>query len=547
MADERDSFWDIEKLLPKTKAKRPSARFDTTGVDITLTSDSEREQILHDRLKLTGEVFGVSRTRAERLLYEYTPDNAFIKKTGVYTQDSSYRYYEDFERAMHKYMRLTVRTAERAPFFSYVPQYSQLSPSRLSWYLYWRSGCRQRSYMPTDYSYVLLYVFELLNFDRPKYPERMIEELCSLWRAYRGDYPQLDRCMPDWVCDYCLIHRVSLPYDIVCDFIDAFLPHTSLREFYLGAGESSEGKYACAVIMGASGYNYKKSKYYTAENKAMYDEHILSAASYAVRVSSDKFRGVCDEVKGSVVRRDAYAGALCTSTAKRILTVEYLPLYRSGDLRLDATLATKYAENRLRALLGIRSRLSVVGISDSIKNAIDSYFVKRFGAYTSHTRGYARDDESESEYMAYYEAPAAELEFDRAMNIEEESWETAALMGESFDEDVADIVLDELEIPSISFDGEQAEEDGDGESEDEDDFIGSLDPLSVSVLKLIAHGNSKEAARMAISGGGFISDICERINESAIDCMGDVIIECDAGEYHIIEDYESEVMKWLKI
>ena len=79
MADERDSFWDIEKLLPKTKAKRPSARFDTTGVDITLTSDSEREQILHDRLKLTGEVFGVSRTRAERLLYEYTPDNAFIK------------------------------------------------------------------------------------------------------------------------------------------------------------------------------------------------------------------------------------------------------------------------------------------------------------------------------------------------------------------------------------------------------------------------------------------------------------------------------------
>ena len=546
MADERDSFWDIEKLLPKTKAKRPSARFDTTGVDITLTSDSEREQIPHDRLKLTGEAFGASRTREERLLYEYTPDSAFIKKTGVYTQDSHYRYYEDFERAMHKYMRLTVKVAERAPFFSYVPQYSQLSPFRLSWYLYWRSGCRQRSYMPTDYSYVLLYVFELLNFDRPKYPERMVEELCSLWRAYRGDYPQLDRCMPDWVCDYCLIHRVSLPYDIVCDFIDAFLPYTSLREFYLGAGESTEGKYACAVIMGASGYNYKKSKYYTAENKATFDEHILSAASYAVRVSSDKFRGVCDEVKCSVVRRDAYAGALCTSKAKRILTVEYLPLYRSGELRLDATLAVKYAENRLRAVLGIRSRLNVVGISDGIKNAIDTYFTERFGAYTSHTRGYVREDESAREYMAYYEAPATELEFDRALNIEEESWETAALMGESFEDDVTDLALPELEIPSLSLDGEGMDCE-DSESEDDDDFIEALDPLSVSVLRLIAQGKSKEAAKTAISGGGFISDICERINEAAMDYMGDVIIECDSGEYYIIEDYESEVKKWLKI
>lgn len=538
MKDERDDFWDVASLLPKTKKRQGRVSFDTSSVEIS-EPDAPTSVSTDAPRKLTGEFFVSAPRKNETLLFEYAPDSPFIRTVSVYSQDSAYRYYEDFDETMRKYMRLTVKEAARAPFFSYVPQYSQLSAERLSWYLYWRSGCRRREYMQTDYSYVLLYVFELLNFDKPRYPDRIIEELCSLWRAYRAEYPQLDRCMPDWVCDYCLIHRVSLPYSVVGDFVDGFLQYASLREFYLGCCEHTEDGYARALIMGACGYNYKNSKFYTSEHRALYDEHILSAAAYAVGASSEQFRDVCRGEKMSVLRRDAYAGALCTYKAKRVIVAEYLPLYRSGELRMDATLAVKYAENRLRSYIGVRSRLGVEGISERIRSAIDEYFELHLGTSVYSHREYSGDERSAADYMAYYDSPSTELEFTRAVDIEQDSWETAVLMGESFEDE--DSVHDDIEQNEPENEPENEREDG----KDEDTI--RLDDLMREVLRLIYEGNNEDAKRTAISSGGFISDVVERINEAALDFMGDVVIENESGEYRIIEDYDSEVKIWLKI
>ncbi len=558
-ADERDEFWDIEKLIPRRK-KRAGISFDVSGTEISETPH-DGENDTREQNKLSFENRGVQFT--EKTVCEYTPDNVFIKKVRVCSRKSAYRYYEDFEQTMHKYLRLTVKEAERVPFFSYVPQYSQLSSARLSWYLYWRSGCRRREYVPTDYSYVLLYIFELLNFDNPKYPERIIDELCSLWRAYRRDYPQLDRCMPDWACDYCLIHRVGLPYETLSDFMDEFLPFVSLREFFLGNRGEGEQVYARAVVAGASGYNYRKSKYYTPENKAAFDTHILSAASTALEVSSQKLKEVCREENCSSARRDAYAGALCTSSAKRVLYIEYLPLYRSGELRAEATLAVKYAENRLRAVLGVRSRLSTAGLSAEIKNSIDAYFAEHFKERFERVKKGERAADAVPGYMAYYDSPGGGLEPGRAASIEAESWETAALMSESFDGDEdADAALDEdtrasaqRTLQELSYDVNETPSVfdvtapcgggyGDGGFEV---LFSEIDELSLRVLALLADKQPAAAAKEALSGGSFISDICERINASALDAVGDILIECDSGEYYILTDYESEVRKWLRI
>ena len=532
MKDERDDFWDVASLLPKTKKRAGRVSYDTLGVDIS-EPETVRDMAKENSQKLSRESLASQTRKNETPLFDYAPDSPFIRRVSVYSQDSAYRYYEDFDAAMHKYLRLTVKEAVRVPFFSYVPQYSQLSSERLSWYLYWRSGCRRREYMQTDYSYVLLYVFELLNFDNPRYPDRMIEELCQLWRAYRRDYPQLDRCMPDWVCDYCLIHRVSLPYSVVGDFVDGFLQYATLREFYLGLGEYNEDGYARALILGASGYNYKNSKFYAAEHKALYDEHILSAAAYAVGASSEQFRDVCRGEKMSVLRRDAYAGALCTYKAKRVVVAQYLPLYRSGELRMDATFAVKYAENRLRAYIGVRSRLGVDGMSERIRAAVDEYFDSHLGRLPRSYRDSDFDARVEASYMTYYEAPSSSLEMERAISIEEDSWETATLMGETFEDDAVEEVS-------------ETEESSDAQT-DVDTAPIRLDAHMREVLSLISQGKSAEAKRFAVSAGGFISDVVERINESALDLIGDVVIESYDGEYRIIEDYESEVSLWLKI
>ncbi len=565
--DGYDSFWDIEKLVPKRKKQR-RVNFDVTAVELTDSSSAGvNDEDKSEQMTAHGpEPIASGQTAVLHTLCEYSPDNAFISRVRVCKRSEPVRYHEDFERTMHKYMQLTVKTAERVPFFSYVPRYAQLSAARLSWYLYWRSGCRRREYMQTDYSYVLLYVFELLNFDNPQYPQKMIEELCSLWRAYRGEYPQLDRCMPSWVCDYCLVHEVDLPYGILEDFLDDVLKYATLREFFLGVNADGEDARMRTVVREASGYNYRKSKYYTPENKELFDRHILSAAARGIGQSSEE---ICRDVNSktySGLRRDAYAGALCTSSAKRVLCIEYLPVYRSGELRIEATLAVKYAENKLRAVLGIRSRLNTVGLADNVKAAIDGYFWEAFGSSPS-GEGYstARSDDS-AEYMAYYDSPSQGLQISRASDIEARSWETAELMGDKFSSDESDLLeLEDVQkliepaekkpnAKELAFDfacesvmGGMTFENAPDAGGQLSRVISEMDGLCREVLCLIAQKRPKDAASRAVMGGRFISDVCEQINESALEVFGDVIIENDSGAYYVLEDYESEVKKCLRI
>ena len=396
-----DEFWDVGKLLPKRKIKTGS-QADTSAVEITdgssgkeTGSGGESERILSVR-------------RRERItpshIRSYEPDNVFIKKVGVYTYPSDYRYYEDFRVTMHKYLRVTVAEAERVPFFSYLPQYSQLNSGRLSWYLYWRSGCRRREYMPTDFSYVLLYIYELINFENPRHPDRIAEELCSLWRAYREEFRQLDRYLPDWLCDYCLIHGVRLPYDMISDFILDVVEYASLGEFYFGDPSGKKSSYSTFIVCSASGYNYKKSKYY-ADNKQAYDLHIPGAAAYALGIE-DTERSSAEDPK-TIVKNDVFVGALCTSAARKSLRIEYVSASRSGVVRTEATLAVKYAENKLRETFGIRSRLDVRGLPDELRSCIDGYFADLFGVNTGLSR------KSEPDYMAYYENEKKGIEYSR--------------------------------------------------------------------------------------------------------------------------------------
>lgn len=560
---DRDGFWDIEKLVPPKK-RMGRVQFDTSSVEINDSIHSASGSEYADK-KASGELMlsdAAEMRRSslnEKLLYSYRPENPFIESVSVYSQQGGYQYYADFERAMHKYLRLTVRDAERVPFFSYVPQYSQLSPQRMAWYLYWRSGCRRREYMPTDFSYILLYAFELINFDNPKYPDKMIEELCCLWRAYRNEHRQLDRYLADWVCDYCLIHRVEMPYEIISDFVGEILKYTTLRELYLGCEGDFERAYTQAVLYEPSVYSYRKSKYYTEQTRALFEEHIPTAIARVLDISGDAVPHGDSPVR---IKRDVYVGALCTSTAKRTLHIEYYPLYRPSKMRTEVALAVKYAENKLRAYIGVRSRLLTNGLSDEAKERIDGYFFETLGCVSRHS---LTGEKPEPEYMSYYESKNEGMEIDRALDIEKQSWLTAQLMGECFDSEcedcdtASDTAPDAKDNSGVMTDVATRTEENcmfllDSEigdvAFDTSDLAGALESIGDierEFLRLLLLGDKKRAQRAVIDSGQLVGEVCERINSVSFDMISDILIECDEEGYFILPDYESEVRKWLKI
>ena len=171
--------------------------------------------------------------------------------------------------------------------------------------------------------------------------------------------------------------------------------------------------------------------------------------------------------------------------------------------------------------------------------------------------------------MAYYESASEGIELERALDIENESWLTARLMGECFDTDELDINdadntdgTRESTLPESAGEGsfcKEAEEPcsiqllslsaDEGEMSDGgfSELFDEMDECERELLCLLAMGERRAAQRYAIDSGRLFGEMCERINSLALDKISDILIECDSEGYFILPDYESEVKEWLKI
>ena len=83
-----------------------------------------------------------------------------------------------------------------------------------------------------------------------------------------------------------------------------------------------------------------------------------------------------ETASGATVKicRSAFPNTLCTHSVKCKLEIEYYPIADSSAIRERITAAVRYTENKLRALFGVKSRITVKGISPVDKNLIDTYF-----------------------------------------------------------------------------------------------------------------------------------------------------------------------------
>ena len=170
---EMDDFWDVEKLLPDRPARRvpPSRRETPSVVEVELTSSSavpqKDESTVHvapvSSVPLTVTVSGRTsdesapndlsnttryvpphkRNETNTPVAEYKPDGVLLHVVRVYGWQAGYHYFDGFvEDALCFDAKKPSKPAEKASFFSYFPQYTQLSPRAEAWYLCWREYAR---------------------------------------------------------------------------------------------------------------------------------------------------------------------------------------------------------------------------------------------------------------------------------------------------------------------------------------------------------------------------------------------------------------------
>ena len=553
--DELDRFWDISALTPRTKRTRGRSPESVEAVEINLdvpsvSEDASAGQRLTVKPQPSAECgerhtsgnknaassnMGAGETQSVPDA-EYTPHHQLIHRVRIYNKSGVYNYYEQFLNHARKIGRLQGKQSERIAFFSYVPQFSQLTKPQLDWYLWWRECLWNGQYLDTDFSYILLYVYEIINTDGHDNPQWGQRQLCAVWQNYRKTYPRLDRLLGDWICDFSLLHRLPPPSRNLADVLEEALPSCSLKEFYMSVEHTdavslSRGK---MLLTFCSNYNYSNSKFYTSDNKPAYDEHIPAVIELiADKYTDDKGRLSSDAVgaAGHRIVRDAYSGALCSYAIRKRLEIDYSSFSRSYEFRFMISDSVKYAENKIRAYLGIKSRLSVTSLSPEIRLCIDEYFAKNLS-------GQKKPQPVREEYEKLYDAPAAPLSIEHAAIIEQTSWETTEKLIEAFEEASSiDQIQPELSLvlpaqPAVAAVPDTAS--------DLPTLASALDEY-MEFLRLADGGDTAAMLKYAASRGEMLELIVDKINEISVEAFGDVILEEGEEGYAIIPEYRKEI------
>lgn len=521
---DKDSFWELDMLLPKKKSK-PTMKPFASSIQTAevVQSNTTGQSTVREELRLTTPPASEGSE-----VEEYVPTaNRLLLRVRITRRRSEYNFYGQFRRDAQKYLAQEGEACAFAPFFSYIPQYAQLGKEQLAYYFYWRSALRRGEYLQTEESYFYLYVYEVINLPDVIPPKEGVVLLCKAWQAYRERFPRIDKYMAEWVADYCLVHGLPCPEEHVRPFLAKILPFAGLREFYLGGmGDFSPRGVEMALAF-FSDYRWQGSRY-AEQHRALFERHIPAAVTPVLeRLFTDNqlFR----ESARSRKAHDAFCGSLCAHNIKCRIEIEYYALQDIAAVRAGATAAVKYIENKLRALLSIKSRLAVQGLDESSRAIIDRYFAEKGGQILP-----PATKESPA-YERLYDAPTRGVDFARATSIEEQSWDTTRIL-----------VLEEEEQP-VAVESEKTDEKNAADPVPTSDVPDSgLLFEEMQYLRLLL-ADDHTALRAFLAGlSALEEELAAGINEKALERLGDVVLEPGADGYCLIEDYTEEVTQWIK-
>ncbi|MCQ2385947.1 MAG: TerB N-terminal domain-containing protein, partial [Clostridia bacterium] len=445
---------------------------------------------------------------------EYAPqNNPLILQVKIRRSSLPYRFYHQFKRDGLALQNEKGSPCEYCSFFSYIPMYAQLSASQKEYYLYFRDMANRGEYIQTNPSYILLYIFEIINLPEVIPPEVGRERLTRLWLGVRHCWKPIDKYMSQWLADYCLLHRLPCPTDLLLPILPDILRRASLKEFYLEAEGTLSGCQVDALLKLASDYSYRQSRYAVGDNIPLFAEHIEAAAKLVLEKLLTLHHG--RGAYGTVTKRyNAFCGALCAEDAKAEMEITYYSVSGTEPLRATVTAAVKYAENKLRAFLSVKSRLSVPAFPEEYRSLVDNYF-------DVHLKK-SPVEEKRAAYEALYDAPDFAVSAQSVAEIEKNSWDNTLLLVP--EEERREMLLSPEESRSVCPVPEIPQEE--------------LTPEEKAFLLQV----SESGVASTVQNVG----LARRVNEKLYETFGDTPLFTDERRITVFDDYADDVKEYLR-
>ena len=516
---------------------------------------------------------GYGSAEANDEVFEYTPDNPLIFNVKVIRRRGFEGASEPSIAEMREHFHLTAEFKGNVEYDSLFPKLSRMTEEQRLCYIGFRTEVFAGRYPEISSSYILFLLYEIINLTDLIPPERGVDIICSLMREYHRCDEGLFANMCDWLQDYCLINRLGAPFKQLESIRAMVYKKAVWKEFYVPFNATVAEPDACVMLNTASSYDYRTSKFYTAETAECFETHIPKAIGCAVRsLSVTDPLGLQGELSAEAVKRnvttlthEAFRGAFRGTDKRYTVSIECACFTRSAILRQMITGWVKYAENFVREMLGIRSRVSVSNVSSEGATLIKEYFdpfIKRDPERPPLKRGRKKKiiDPAEvaykptvPEYEKYYEPKQEGFSPERAAQIEKQSWAVTDMLIQAFDDsgildDAREFERGGDEIDTEPIEVVRLHEDASAERSD-DTAANRSKPADkknspvIDGLGLLLAGKNGEFKALAMASGILAETLAERINELALEEYGDIAVESDDGfnTFRLVEDYMAEL------
>lgn len=525
---EKDKFWNIDRILPKSKTtvNKPTSVKTTeistgpttrTGVDVrTLISAINEKKSVNSVESSIVKEFDYQHFSGSRVIsYAYVG-----KYNNVLTYDTKNRAY-----ALSLFEKEPSEHAEFVEYLSFKPSFQELVREQLDYYLYWRSLVRRGEFQKTSSSYVLLCISEIINLPDKIPPPKGLELIISLFDICLDEAGKYERIISDVLFEYCLVHNIAIPYEKIAPIVYKFKNPISniigslfVFDYMLNREFDFSEKNLRFIFERILGYSYSNGKHYSENEKLsfMLDSYFYKTLGAFLKETPEcitqiysRHENISSPIK---VIHPTFLLINASSEVKKNIVFEYSAFYKTDVELLYLLNIAKCIENKFRSQCGIRARLSVASLEDNHRLILDKIF-EAVVPDKNYTKASVKIPQRPNNKKV-------EINFSSAKKIEEESWETTRMLTEgveAFSEDTYTEVVVET--------------------------TNSFSELEIKVLNALIKKDVNKATSECVNQGVFLDAVVMAVNEKAFEIFNDVII--DNMTMSVYDDYVTDVEKLL--
>lgn len=453
------------------------------------------------------------------------------------------RSQESFVAQARQLVAHTEAQAEPVAFSRYSPTYADMSPEQQRWYFYWRANVRSGRLLPTDLSYLFVYVYECINLVGFDTPQAAFDRLVSFWQHYRALQPKLDQYLLDWLADFLVVHRLPTPplawygqavtNKIISGDLDLLI------EGWLHTGGD------CTLLPGPllyqlAGYSPTSSKFYEAHHRqhnldAVYLKGVQAVDAYLRQSAGIPLFIQYTPSTRRTIQRPPFVSAYHEYGQTPILIGQVRPWQAQEPLTTRLKAILKQTENVLREQLQFKTKLRGIDLPPdwikAIEQALRTPTPKRMVAID-----FASVDSLQRD--------SAEI---RQRLLVEDTAEVAA------PEQVPSVAVQALQTVSEQHTDDKPSSYTERPADTPADLLTELTEVA-AVMGAYASAAAQLLARLRKQGwqatpaslngekqGEFLNILLDQINERAVTHLGDALVFDEGGLWVVAEDYRDEI------